>query len=435
MRLHKRGKEDMKLDSYLIHLPILIILAIMMGLSPIHEWLHGINLNYAAITIILCIFLTVIYRSDNEIYKISFKNTTNNDISTGINIILPNGVEYVSSNPTPSKAEKGCWTLSWKDFQIKKMSSNLILLKIRKEDKRELSENNGNINININQTNGNDKITHEIIPPTDQFSGRNFVEIFVMKMSRSAFQLAWRLVFILFLVFFVLLFSPPIQIILTPQAISENMSSGDVLIETISIKNLGADVDKTQLQFVSAAQILDLQDVDNKILTDLLNNLSNNIQSINESLNDTDNIDLKNTINIQNILIDIKNNMITENKVFDDNLSKFKSNLKMLNESVLSIEKSVSVDKRTTIFNLSLTNIKNNISSLERVIAIDNNISVAILGNNPDTDKLSCSDIRFYRLQIASPDIPGKFKGEIRVTVESNKEEKIERIPVYVVVK
>ena len=241
--------------------------------------------------------------------------------------------------------------------------------------------------------------------------------------------------FILFLVFFVLLFSPPIQIILTPQAISENMSSGDVLIETISIKNLGADVDKTQLQFVSAAQILDLQDVDNKILTDLLNNLSNNIQSINESLNDTDNIDLKNTINIQNILIDIKNNMITENKVFDDNLSKFKSNLKMLNESVLSIEKSVSVDKRTTIFNLSLTNIKNNISSLERVIAIDNNISVAILGNNPDTDKLSCSDIRFYRLQIASPDIPGKFKGEIRVTVESNKEEKIERIPVYVVVK
>jgi hypothetical protein len=300
-------------------------------------------------------------------------------------------------------------------------------------EKNELIEEE---NIYIEKSNQLDvPIDHEISPPKDRYIWRGALEKIGIILSRNVFPITWGIVFVVFLTLVYLLLTPPIQIVLLPSMISENMSSGDVLLETISIKNLGADITSAKFDVNGAAQIVDLNDVENVTLTNILNNLSENIKSLKEIPQFTDNTDLNNAEDIAQKLVLSKDEMTTRAKEYNDYLLNYQNNTTLISENIKRLEDMYTNDEQNrTGFNNNMKNIKNNISAMDKIISTGKNISIVILGNNPDTDMLFNGDIRFYHLQITAPDSPGEFRGEISITAKSNNDQKIEKIPVDIIV-
>jgi hypothetical protein len=273
-------------------------------------------------------------------------------------------------------------------------------------------------------------IDYIISPPKDQYLWRGALEKIGIILSRNVFPITWKIVFIVFLTLVYLLLTPPIHIVLSPPVISENMSSDDVLLETISIKNLGTDITNVKFDVIGAAQIVDLEDTENITLTNILNNLSIDIEYIEEHY--------KNSVNAENIIKNIillKDDLIMKTNDYNDDLLNYQNNITKLNETILRLD-SMGIENETERegFNYRIANIKNNISTMDKIISTEKNISIVILGNNPDTDMLFNGDIRFYHLQITAPDSPGEFRGEISITAKSNNDQKIEKIPVDIIV-
>lgn len=231
----------------------------------------------------------------------------------------------------------------------------------------------------------------------------------------NAFLFLYRSLFLVFVFFALTLIIYPVQIIVTPQTITENISAGDFLTKTISIENTGTELDHLNIT-----------------------QRSDNIGSVNKLIEEIDitsqNID-HNLLKINLTNEESLNFLKYKKYITDDN-----KNLSQIRNKIMRGE--VTIEDSTDYIERNIANISFNIQKLNNSIANETNKRIISSMDNifSETSRIlhkyslfiSLSDISYpdipkdelvfvtARIDCSKNEIPGEYIGEILLAPKAN---------------
>jgi hypothetical protein len=392
-----------------------------------------LSIFYSIIGCLLSDYISYIFRPkliNDIIYEINISNKNYYDVDdVTILINLPCGLDYIISNPVPN-AESRCGNLSWKFPSFKKKTSNdIIILKVHNRTKSDAPLSDSNITIKPCKVSETGKVIDELVkkisPPRDDYKNLRGLEKILLAISRNTFALAWRFISLVLIIFILFIWIPPIQILIEPQMISESVSSGDGLIKTITITNLGCKITDLTLNNADADRLSYISDESISKLDSKITNIEKDLDILKKYIdNDLINYNIESLDKSKKIMINLKKNK----SAFDSDIRTIRDYLNRVNDSVSNFKKSRKEEKEINC-------IKDNISEINRIINY-NNMYITFSKNN--LKNINNGEDRFVQAQIdcSNVNLPGEFNSEISIKAESeNRRDVVKKIPINIVVK
>ena len=436
------------LVDFLINLVLLIIFINFFVIALNLDWMSTNLIGYVYIMIlvlsVVCagmLFLSENYLSKNNseymfpklyedtqktIYCLTIKNVgfiNANDITVSISS-LTDKVEFAPEPKNPNEPKE------WFFNAINKGSFKEIIITLEKgttlgmEDLKEKTHLKGNQAANL------------LMVEIDRLGKNQEQDVSILKnihyiLFNNAFLFLYRSIFLIFVFFALTLIISPVQIIVTPQTITENISAGDFLTRTISIENIG-----TGLTYLNITQ------------------RSNNIGSVNKLIEEIN-------ITSQNIernlsKIDWTNEKSINLPIYKKNITNGNYNLSQIRNRIMMGD--VTIENSTDYIDRTIANISFNIQKLNDSLTDESNKRIiSNMGNifgeisrmlHKYNLFISLSDISYSdipkdelvfvttRIDCSKNEIPGEYIGEIILAPKANERlESKTSIPIIISVK